>query len=110
MSTYTQIYYHVVFSTKDRVPTLRPERREDFFRYTWGILKNKDCHLYRIGGVEDHVHLLTSLHPTVSLADLVKDIKISTSKWTETTLSSRPTPTGRTDMAHSPFPTPTRMR
>ena len=81
MSTYTQICYHIVFSTKDRVPALRPERRDDLFRYAWGILKNKDCHLYRIGGVEDHIHILTSLHPTVCLADLVRDIKIGTSKW-----------------------------
>jgi putative transposase len=81
MSTYTQIYYHLIFSTKERVPALSADRREDLFRYTWGILKNKDCHLYRINGVEDHLHILTSLHPTVCLADLVKDIKISTSKW-----------------------------
>jgi REP element-mobilizing transposase RayT len=81
MSTYTQIYYHIVFSTKERVPALIAEKREDLFRYIWGILKNKDCHLYRLNGVEDHLHLLTSLHPTVCLADLVKDIKISTSKW-----------------------------
>ena len=81
MSTYTQICYHIVFSTKDRVPALQPERREDLFRYTWGILKNKDCHLYRIGGVEDHIHILTSLHPTICLAELVRDIKIGTSKW-----------------------------
>jgi putative transposase len=81
MSTYTQIYYHLVFSTKERAPALTAEKRESLFRYTWGILKNKDCHLYRINGVEDHVHILTSLHPTVTLADLIKDIKIGTSKW-----------------------------
>jgi len=81
MSTFTQIYYHIVFSTKDRAPVLSADKREKLFRYTWGILKNKDCHLYRINGVEDHVHILTSLHPTMCLADLVKDIKISTSKW-----------------------------
>ncbi len=80
-STFTQIYFHIVFSTKERVPALSADKRENLFRYTWGILKNKDCHLYRIGGVEDHVHILTSLHPTVALADLVKDIKTSTSKW-----------------------------
>jgi len=38
MSTYTQIYYHIVFSTKERVPALLPENRENLFRYTWGIL------------------------------------------------------------------------
>lgn len=81
MSTYTQIYYHIVFSTKERIPALTADRREDLFRYTWGILKNKECHLYRIGGVEDHLHILTSLHPTVCLAELVKEIKTSTNKW-----------------------------
>src|SRR5579863_9072525 len=81
MSTYTQIYYHIVFSTKERIPALTADRREDLFRYTWGILKNKECHLYRIGGVEDHIHILTSVHPTICLADLVKEIKTSTNKW-----------------------------
>src|SRR6266550_2775789 len=81
MSTFTQIYYHIVFSTKNRKPVLLADKRDHLFRYTWGILKNKDCHLYRIGGVEDHVHILTSLHPTIALADLVKEIKISTSSW-----------------------------
>ncbi len=81
MATFTQIIYHIVFSTKERVPALLPSKREDLFRYTWGILKNKDCHLYRINGVEDHIHICTSIHPTVCLADLVKDIKVSTSLW-----------------------------
>ena len=81
MSTFTQIYYHIVFATKDRMPALTTDKRETLFRYTWGILKNKDCHLYRIGGVEDHVHILTSLHPTIALSDLVKDIKVATSTW-----------------------------
>ena len=81
MPTYTQIYYHIVFSTKNRERALSGERREELFRYIWGILKKKQCHLYRVNGVADHVHVLTSVHPTVCLADLVKDIKVSTSKW-----------------------------
>ena len=81
MSTFTQIYYRILFSTKDRTPALTADKLENLFRYTWGILKNKDCHLYRIGGVEDHVHILTGLHPTIALADLVKDIKVATSAW-----------------------------
>jgi len=81
MSTFTQIYYHLVFSTKDRERTLLTDRREDLFRYTWGILKNKECHLYRISGVEDHVHVLTAIHPTIALADLVRDIKTATAGW-----------------------------
>jgi putative transposase len=81
MSTYTQICYHIVFSTKNRRPVLDPGRREDLFRYTWGIIKNHQGHLYRINGVEDHVHILSDLHPTVCLADLVKAIKTGSSKW-----------------------------
>jgi putative transposase len=48
MSTYTQIYYHIVFSTKGREPVLKADRRQDLFGYVWGILKNKQGHLYRI--------------------------------------------------------------
>jgi REP element-mobilizing transposase RayT len=81
MSTHTQICYHIVFSTKERVPALKADRREDLFRYIWGILKNRESHLYRINGTEDHLHILTSLHPTVNLADLVKKIKTGSSLW-----------------------------
>jgi putative transposase len=81
MSTYTQIIYHVVFSTKDRRRVLDAQPRERFFRYVWGFLENKKCHLYRINAVEDHVHILTSLHPTITLSDLVHDLKLATSSW-----------------------------
>ncbi len=81
MPSFTQTYYHIVFSTKRREHTLTEERKKDLFRYIWGILKNKKCHLYRINGVEDHVHILTSLHPTVDLSSLMRDLKTSTSAW-----------------------------
>ena len=81
MSTYTQIYYHIVFAAKNRQPVLVAERREELFKYVWGIIKNQKSHLYRINGAGDHLHLLVGLHPTVPLAQLVKDIKVSSSKW-----------------------------
>ncbi|MCE5185600.1 MAG: IS200/IS605 family transposase [Planctomycetaceae bacterium] len=84
MSTYTQIIYHIVFSTKDRQNTLDYDHHEELFKYIWGILKNRECHLYRINGHTDHVHILTSLHPSLALADFIKDIKIGTSKWIRT--------------------------
>ena len=52
------------------------DHRKDLFYDIWGILKNKKCHLYRVGGVEDHIHIAFSLHPTISLSNLVKDIKL----------------------------------
>ena len=78
---FTQIFYHIVFSTKERMPVLVPERRDDLFRYIWGVIKNNKSHLYRINGVEDHVHIFTSLHPTVCLAELIKDLKVASNEW-----------------------------
>jgi len=79
MSTYTQIIYQIVFCTKRREKTLDKEMRIEIFKYASGILKNKNCHLYQINGVEDHIHIVTHIHPSVALANLVKDIKIGTS-------------------------------
>ena len=51
MPTYTDITYHLVFATENRERVLNKENREDLFRFIWGVLKNRSCHLYRIGGV-----------------------------------------------------------
>jgi len=77
MSTYTQIIYQIVFSTKNRERTLSASNRDELYKYLAAIIKNKNCHLYRIGGVEDHIHILTHLHPSVALSDLVKDLKLA---------------------------------
>ena len=79
MSTYTQIIYQIVFSTKHREHTLSKPNREELYKYIWGIIQKKNCHLYRIGGVSDHIHIVINLHPSVSLSSLVKDIKLATS-------------------------------
>jgi len=81
MSTYRQIYYHIVFSTKDRQKTLIESGHEPLFRYVWGIIKNKQGHLYCINCVEDHLHILCDLHPKIALADLVKTIKGASWHW-----------------------------
>lgn len=77
MSTYTQIIYQIVFSTKYRENTLDRENRNELFKYISGILKNKKCHLYQIGGITDHIHIVTHLHPSIALSDLIKDIKLA---------------------------------
>jgi putative transposase len=51
------------------------------FRYIWGIVRNREGPRYRINGVDDHRHILTSVHPTVSLAEFVKDIKTGSARW-----------------------------
>ena len=81
MSTYTQILYQIVFSTKHREPAMIATGRKELFKYIWAILNKKKCHLYQINGVEDHIHILTHLHPSIALADLVKDIKLASAKY-----------------------------
>jgi putative transposase len=77
MSTYLQIHYHIVFGTKYRLPCLEKNQRDLLYKYIWGILKNNKCHLYHINGMDDHIHILTHIHPTVPLSSLVKDIKLA---------------------------------
>lgn len=79
MGNHIQTHYHIVFSTKNRVPCLQKSHREKLYKYIWGILKKKRCYLYRINGTEDHLHLLIHLHPSVSLSSLIKDIKLASS-------------------------------
>lgn len=81
MSTYTQIIYHFVFSTKHREPTMVQNQKLRLFSYIHQFLTNKKCHLYRINGVEDHVHILTHVHPTLAVASLIKDIKLSSNQF-----------------------------
>lgn len=67
MSTYTQILYQIVFSTKHRNRVLTPEHRPALFRYIAGILQHKNCHVYRINGVEDHLHMSLTCTPLLHL-------------------------------------------
>ena len=74
-------YYHIVFCTKAREMTLPGERREDMYRFMWKEIKNLNCRLLRIGGIANHVHILLDLHPSVALADLMKNVKGKSSTW-----------------------------
>jgi len=81
MSSYRQILYHLTFHTKNSEKVLHNSGNDELFKYIWGVIKNKKCRLYRINGVEDHIHIVCDLHPSIALADLVKDIKVSSSIW-----------------------------
>ncbi|MFN0031644.1 MAG: IS200/IS605 family transposase [Flavobacteriales bacterium] len=79
--SYLQTHYHIVVGTKHRACTLTHDYCEELYRYIWGIVKAKNSVLYQINGVEDHIHLFTSLHQSFALADFVKDIKVASSIW-----------------------------
>ena len=77
MSTYTQIFYQIVFSTKYRQPTINKKHDRELYKFIYGVIKKRGCHLYRINGVEDHIHIVSDLHSSICLADFVKEIKVA---------------------------------
>jgi REP element-mobilizing transposase RayT len=75
------VVVHVIFSTKDRRPLLDTETRPRLHAYLATVARNADCECYRVGGVDDHVHLAIRLARTLTIADLVENLKTSSSKW-----------------------------
>ena len=81
MRTYTRIVYQIVFQTRNWESTLEKYNRKRLFEYMSKTLINKKCFVYRVGGYNNHIHILISLHPTLSLSALVKDIKLSSASF-----------------------------
>ena len=79
MSSYRQILYHTIFRTKNSAPVLPLEHTDELYKYIWGVIRAKNCALYRINGMQEHTHLLTDLHPDLALADFMRDIKTASS-------------------------------
>ena len=78
----SKIYIHTVFSTKNREPFLSDDAlRDELHAYMGGIAKQLDCYPIRVGGTADHVHLLTVLVRTRTVADFVKEVKRVSSAW-----------------------------
>jgi len=72
---------HIVFSSKDRVPVLDATVRPALHAYLATVARNADCECFRVGGVADHVHLAVRLSRTITMAQLVEELKTSSSKW-----------------------------
>lgn len=64
---------------------MHKEGRERFYAYLGGLLTRKSCMVFAIGGVEDHLHIVTHIHQTISVANLVKDLKLSSHSMIEST-------------------------
>ena len=85
-NTYTNLLYHLVFSTKNRVACIGGEIQEPLYQYIGGVIRGEGGTLIEIGGVADHVHLLARFKAAVAASTMVRRIKTSSSKW----MSQRP--------------------
>ncbi len=79
--TYSQIYIHVIFSTKGRTKIIHSSFREELFKYISGIIKRKAQAPLAINGTSDHIHIFVGLKPEKSISDLVRDIKHFSTKF-----------------------------
>jgi putative transposase len=79
--TYTNLLYHVVFSTKGRFPLVTCELQPELYAYVGGIVRGEGGVLIEIGGMADHVHLLAKFKPTGAVAEMLRLVKGNSSKW-----------------------------
>jgi REP element-mobilizing transposase RayT len=78
-NTYTKLYAHCVFTPKGRQSMLKESIRADVHKYIYGTIKEKNCNPIAINGTNDHVHILVGFCPSLSIENLVRDIKRSSS-------------------------------
>ncbi len=76
------VYIHLVFTTKERRPSLRDKTvRGSLHSYLGGISKQLECAPIITGGMEDHVHLLARFGRTITQAEWVKELKRVSNLW-----------------------------
>jgi REP-associated tyrosine transposase len=80
-SSLTNLLYHVVFSTSDRIGYITDDLRAPLYDYIGGIIRAEGGKCLQIGGMPDHVHILTVLPAACALADLVRKVKSNSSRW-----------------------------
>ena len=85
-STHLSLHYHIVFSTKERRAFIDEPWRERLHAYLGGSVRTLGGVPEAVGGVGDHVHLLVGLRATHCLADVVRDIKSTSSEWVHQTI------------------------
>jgi len=79
--TYTRNYIHLVFSTKERVQSIKKDIQPRLWGYMAGICRNHDLVCREVGGLDDHVHLLFHLPARLALSKAVYLVKAFSSKW-----------------------------
>ncbi|PSF34472.1 IS200/IS605 family transposase [Aphanothece hegewaldii CCALA 016] len=85
-----RLYYHLVWATKNRYPYLTSEKEKKLYPYIIGKADSLNTIIHAIGGIEDHIHLVASIPPSISITDFVKNLKGSSSHYLKTKLINSP--------------------
>jgi putative transposase len=89
--TFTNLLTHIIFSTKNRMPTLEPELKQRLFPYMGGIFRELDGTPLLINGPADHVHVLAVLPAKLSVSEILNKVKSNSSGWVHKTFQDRQT-------------------
>ena len=79
-----QNYIHIIFSTKHRGALIYPPYEEELYSYLGGICNNLECQVIKVGGYQNHVHILCMLSKKIALMKLLEKVKANSSKWMKT--------------------------
>lgn len=79
--TYTQLFYHLVFSTKNRQQFINEPIERDLYKYIAGVFRNLDAACVEINGMPDHVHILALAPPKIAVSEALRDVKANSSRW-----------------------------
>jgi putative transposase len=90
MTTLTKVYIHVVFSVKHRKPLILPSWEDEFHKYISGIIKGKNQHIIAINGMPDHIHLLIKMGTTISISELIREIKKASTNFVNNRFPTKP--------------------
>jgi REP element-mobilizing transposase RayT len=80
-NTYTQLYVQFVFAVKGRESLIHFSWKNELYKYITGIVQNSKSKMLAINGMSDHIHIFIGYKPSVSIPDLIKDIKLASGQW-----------------------------
>lgn len=80
-NTYASLYYHIIFSTKNRVAWIKPEIEQRVWQYIGGVARHHRMTALQIGGIEDHIHALVIAPPILAPSQMAQYLKGDSSKW-----------------------------
>jgi len=89
--TFTNLLTHIIFSTKDRMPTLEPDLKDRLFPYMGGIFRELGATPLLINGPTDHMHVLAVLPAKLAVAEVLNKVKANSSGWVHKTFPFRRT-------------------
>ncbi len=85
-NAYVKLVYHIVFSTKQRRPFLKGDVADRLYAYLGAAIEGEGGHPIKIGGVDDHLHILCYLRQDLALSDVLRRLKSNSTSWVHANL------------------------